>query len=132
MSALSKYQPNTARRIPRRNRWGGFAMSPDTAGAWASRLLGEELHPIHDLHTICKVVLNVVRPYRVNFKIIGEVWPAEGQYMLITQSAKFDGYKGMDPSSIPEFEEGELETTARRLLEEQGTSDVMRHFQLGF
>jgi hypothetical protein len=58
---------------PRRNRWGGFVMSPDTAGAWASRLFGQELHPFHNFHTICKVILNQVRPYRVNFKVIGEV-----------------------------------------------------------
>ena len=31
------------------------------------------------------------------------VWPDEAQYMIITQSAKFDGYKGMDPSEITQF-----------------------------
>jgi hypothetical protein len=42
--------------------------------------------------------------------------------MLITstQSAKFDGYKDMDPSEIPQFEEGEREAIARPLLEKEG------------
>jgi hypothetical protein len=62
-------------------------MRPDTAGAWASCLLGEDLDPIYDFHTICKVILNKVRPYRVN----QEARFDEAQYMLITQSTKFDG-----------------------------------------
>lgn len=120
MSTFAISLPTTARRAPRRNRWGGFVMSPEIAGAWASRLFGRELHPFRNVHTICKVILDQVRPYHVNFKVIGEVWPDEAQYMLITQSAKFDGYKDMDPSEIPQFEEGEREAIARRLLEKEG------------
>ena len=41
-------------------------------------------------------------------------------YMVITQSAWFKGYKDMDPSLIPQFEEGEREAVARKLLDEQG------------
>ena len=39
------------------------------------------------------VLLNNVHPYRINFKLIREVWPDEAQYMIVTQSAKFDRYK---------------------------------------
>jgi hypothetical protein len=42
--------------------------------------------------------------------------------MLVTQSAKFDGYRGMDPSDILQFEEGEREAIARPLLEQEGAS----------
>jgi hypothetical protein len=38
------------------------------------------------------------------------------------QTAKFDGYKAIDPSEIPQFEEGEREAIARQLLEKEGTS----------
>ena len=41
-------------------------------------------------------------------------------YMVITQSAWFNGYKDMDPSLIPQFEEGDREAVARKLLDEQG------------
>ena len=39
---------------------------------------------------------------------------------VITQSAWFKGYKDMDLSLIPHFEEGEREAVARKLLDEQG------------
>lgn len=100
-------------------------MSPDTARAWATRLLGkdsEELDPIYDIYTIWEVIDDKVRIYRVIFHPIGENWPDDGQYMLVTRSAKFDGYRGMDPSDIPQFEECEREAVARSLLEKEGTS----------
>ena len=114
-------QPATSRRAPRRNRWGGFVLSPETARSWASRLYGEELHPLYDGPTICNV-LSKIRPYRVNFKLIGEVRPDEARYMIVTQSAKLDEYKGMDPSEIPQFQEGEREAVAQQLLENEGAS----------
>ncbi|KAF8958812.1 hypothetical protein BDZ97DRAFT_1840808, partial [Flammula alnicola] len=40
--------------------------------------------------------------------------------MVMTQSAPFSGWKGMDPELIPEFEEGEREAVARELLEMEG------------
>jgi len=66
---------------------------------------------------IGSVLLNDVHLYRINFKLIREVWPDEAQYMIVTQSAKFDGYKGVDPSEIPQFDEGEQEAIAQQLLE---------------
>ena len=46
---------------------------------------------------------------------------------MICRNAKtfllpFDGHKYMDPSEIPQFEEGEKEAIAQKLLEEAGTS----------
>ncbi len=113
-------QRTTAQRARRRNRWGGFVMTPEAAAAWASRLHGQELHPLRNIHTICKVILNQVRPYQLDFMVIGEVWPMDAQYMLITQSAKFEGYRGMDPKEIPQFKEGEREAIARGLLFTEG------------
>ena len=51
------------------------------------------------------------KPYRTPFIM---------QYMVVTQSAAFRGWKGMDPELIPKFEEGEREAIARDLLEMEG------------
>ena len=51
---------------------------------------------------------------------IGEGLDA-GEWMVVTQSAKFNGWKDMDPSLIPQFEEGSREEVVRQLLAEQGT-----------
>jgi hypothetical protein len=40
--------------------------------------------------------------------------------MIVTQSAKFNGYRGMDPNEIPQFKEGEREAIGRQLLEKAG------------
>lgn len=95
-------------------------ISTETATAWASRLSGRDLHPYHDSPSVSKIIFDKVRPYRANFQ---EVWEELGvNYMVITQSARFQGYKDMDPSLIPQFEEGEREAMARQLLEEEGVS----------
>ncbi|KAM6489563.1 hypothetical protein JOM56_014982 [Amanita muscaria] len=114
-------RPSTIKRYPRRIRMGGFLMNVETATAWASRLAGRTLDPIRNSPTIYNVILQKVRPYRVNFKPVGEV--ADVTYMVITQSAWFKGHKDMDPSLIPHFEEGEREAVARKLLDEQGVHD---------
>lgn len=54
----------------------------------------------------------------VNFKLVGEI--AGVEWMVVTQSAWFKGYKDMDDSLILQFEEGELEARARNLLETEG------------
>jgi hypothetical protein len=99
---------------------GGFLMNVETATAWASRLTGRTLDPIRNIPTIYNVILQTVCPYRVDFKTVGEV--ADVSYMDIAQSAWFKGYKDMDPSLIPQFEEGEREAVARKPLDEQGVS----------
>ena len=49
---------------------------------------------------------------------MGEVPDAE--FMVVTQRKSFNGYLGMDPSLIPQFEEGEREAHVRKLLEAEG------------
>lgn len=121
MSLLSDSQSTTTRKIPRRSRMGGFEMSVKTATAWASRIIGEDLDPQYDSSTVWQVIFDKVRPYRVNFTDVGEV--AGLNYMLITQSAKFRGYRGMDPALIPQFEEGEREAIARKVLAAEDVHD---------
>jgi hypothetical protein len=99
---------------------GGFVISAETAIAWASRLKGRELHLPRDSPSIWKVIFDKVRLHHANFLDVGEELGVD--YMIITQSARFQGYKDMDPALIPRFEEGEREVTARQLLEEEGVS----------
>lgn len=58
-------------------------LSLETAGTWTPRLHCEELHPLYDSYTIVNVLINEVRPYRVNFKLIGDFarrCPVYGRY----------------------------------------------------
>lgn len=64
-----------------------------------------------------------------SIKLIGEVWPDEAKYIVITRSAKFSGYKGMDPSDIPKYREGEREAKIRTFLEEEGVSCTKLGFE---
>ena len=105
-------------RNPRFSRIGGFVISPETAAAWASRLTGKELHPEYDYPSIWQSIFEKIRPYRIKFEDVGEV--AGVDLMIITQSARFKGYKDMDPALIPQFKEGEREAIARKLLDEEG------------
>jgi hypothetical protein len=122
MLSPSSESKNTSRsdsaRYPRRTRMAGFMMSTETATAWASRLSGRDLHPYYDSPSVWKIICDKVRPYRSNFGEVGEV--SGVNYMVITQSARFQGYKDMEPSLIPLFAEGEREAIARKLLEEEG------------
>ena len=92
----------------RYRRWSGFVLSPETAASWALRVSGKELHPIRNGFDICDVLENEVRPYRAGFSVIGEELE-DAQYVIVTQSAKFNGYRGMDPNEIPQFKEGQRE-----------------------
>jgi hypothetical protein len=106
---------------PRHYRLGGFRINRDTAVQWASRLEGRELHPVMDSPTVTTAIFNKVKASRINFRQVGEV--AGVQWMLVTQSAPFKGYKDMNPSEIPQFEAGEKDAIAQKLLEEAGTSN---------
>jgi len=65
-----------------------------------------------------------ISPSGGRFSTVGEV--ADVEFMVITQRARFDGYKGMDPSLIPQFTEGPRETVARQLLEREGALTVSK------
>ena len=106
---------------PRHYSLGGLRINNDAAIQWASRLKGRELHPVINRPTVKKAIFDKVVASRVNFRQVGEV--AGAHWMLVAQSAPFNGYKDMDPSEIPQFEAGEKEVVAQKLLEEAGTSN---------
>lgn len=95
-------------------------MSRATATEWASRLSDRDLDPSRDAGIVMKTLRDRVRPYQANFGEVGEVRGVN--YMVMTRSARFQGYKDMDPSLITQFEEGEQEAIARKLLEEEGVA----------
>ena len=106
----------------RRYRLGGYRITNDAAVQWASRLKGIKLHPVSDRPSVKKVIFEkVIAVARINFRQVGEV--AGVHWMIVTQSAPFNGYKDMDPSRIPQFEAGEKDVIAKMLLEEAGTSN---------
>lgn len=99
-------------------------MSAETAISCASRLSGKELQVPPD-SPLWKVIFDKVRPYRANFREVGEELGVN--YMVITQSARFQGgYKDMDPKLIPLSDEGEREAIGRKLLEEEGSSFLVQ------
>jgi len=106
---------------PRHYRLGGLRINNDTAVQWASRLKGRALHPVINRPTVKKAIFDKVIASRVNFRQVGEV--AGVHWMLVTQSAPFNGYKDMDPCEIPQFEAGEKEAIAQKLLEEAGIKE---------
>lgn len=106
---------------PRHYRLGGLRIKNDTAVQWASRLKGRELHPVINLPTVKKVIFHEVKAFRIHFRQVGEV--AGVHWMFVTQCTPFNGYKGMDSSEIPQFEAGEKDAIAEKLLEEAGTSN---------
>ncbi|KAF8235364.1 hypothetical protein L208DRAFT_1257500 [Tricholoma matsutake] len=116
-------------RYPRRVRLGGFVMSTESAVAWASNISSKELHLPRNNPTVCRVILNKICSYHVNFWDVGEV--AGIDYMVITQSGWFKGYKDMDPKLILQFGEGEREAIAWQLLEAEGIHDYQFKMVLG-
>lgn len=111
---------STQRKIPRTLRLGGFCLSHDVAVEWASKLKGKKLDPLRNMPTVRKTILDKVKGYDVLFRLVGEdVYPTP-EWMIVTQSASFKGYKGMNTDSIPKFEEGEKEAISRMLLDAEG------------
>ena len=107
------------RRYPRYKIVGGFDIDTSIATAWASRLVGETLHPCHNAPAVSMIISRKVRPHGADFVDVTET--NEPAYMVITQSARFNGYMGMDPKLIPQFTDGKREAVARDLLGEEGT-----------
>jgi hypothetical protein len=107
------------KEYPRRRRVGGLAMNQETVLAWGSRILGRQLGDSEcDTANATMAISRKVKPYRAKFLPVGEVYGIE--WMIPTQIARFDGYKDMDPSLIPPFEEGNQEALARKLLMAEG------------
>jgi hypothetical protein len=92
----------------------------DTCCTWGSQIAGIPFPPedVHSAFSAIKYKLN--KEYKTKFTGIGEDFHPR-EWMVVTQSAKFNGWKDMDPALIPNFEEGYREEIARKLLEEHGT-----------
>ena len=107
---------------PRRSIVGGYVIDNATCVAWASRISELSLNPdlVKDSNGALFLIIRKLgnKPYRTRFIMFGP--ESYKQYMVVTQSADFNGWKGMDPGLIPKFEEGKLEAIARDLLEAEG------------
>ena len=115
---------------PRDSIVGGYVIDNATCVAWGSRILGRPLNPDIKNHSIGAIYVIIGKiegkPYHTPFIMFGtEIYK---QYMVVTQSASFNGWKGMDPELIPKFEEGKREAIARELLEKEGK--LLRVFYL--
>jgi hypothetical protein len=93
-----------------------------TCVAWGSRILERPLNPDVEndsIGALCIIMRKIgKKPYHTRFIMFGP--ECYKQYMVVTQSVAFCGWKGMDPELIPKFEEGEREAVARDLLEAEG------------
>ncbi|PBK95234.1 hypothetical protein ARMGADRAFT_791489 [Armillaria gallica] len=115
--------PTTPVPRPRTRLQGGFVMDRATTLAWASRIVNEQLLD-DDITWAWEIIEDKVQCYGSRFLFVGEELNAE--FMVVTQSAVFwKGHKGMDPSLIPQFKEGEQEMVARKLLEEEGLGPLV-------
>ena len=107
---------------PRRSIVGGYVIDNATCVAWGSRILDEPLDSdrVSDSSGAFSIIMQKLgkKPYYTRFIMFGP--ESYKQYMVVTQSAPFNGWKGMDPGLIPKFEEGNLEAIARDLLEAEG------------
>ena len=110
----------SSKNPPRRSIVGGYVIDNATCVAWGSRIMGKPLNPDRNNDSIGSLYLitGKVEPYCANFIMFGP--ECFKQYMVVTQSALFRGWKGMDPKLIPKFEEGDREAIARDLLEAEG------------
>lgn len=118
---------------PRHSVVGGYVINNATCVAWGSRIIMRPLDPEirnDSIAAFCVIMRKVeAKPYHAFFTMFGP--ESYKQYMIVTQSAPFRGWKGMDPVLIPRFEEGEREAVARELLEaEGGLTAVYIHLNL--
>ncbi|KAF8972095.1 hypothetical protein BDZ97DRAFT_1011331 [Flammula alnicola] len=109
---------NSERPPPRVKLFGGFPIAKDVAIDWASRIWGEALAE-KDVYLVRKSILDKFRQHGINFMQIGE---GGVDWMVVTQYAPFKGYKGMPSSLLPQFEEGQKDAVARRILAEESIS----------
>ena len=110
----------SSKNPPRLSIVGGYVIDNASCIAWGSRILGEPLNPDRNNDSLGALYLitGKVEPYRADFIMFGP--ERYKQYMVVTQSAPFRGWKGMNPELIPKFKEGEREAIARDLLEAEG------------
>jgi hypothetical protein len=107
---------------PRRTIIGGYVIDGETCRAWGSQIAGMSFSPEQMVAASNNIRYKLKKDYKTKFTAIGEdfYWNAR-EWMVVTQTAKFNGWKDMDPALIPQFEEGYREEIARQLLGEHGT-----------
>ena len=91
----------------------------DTCRAWGSRIAGISFPPEKLYVSHSAIVYKLHKEHKTKFTGVGEDIESR-EWMVVTQSAKFNGWKDMDPALIPQFEEGYREEIARQLLAEHG------------
>lgn len=115
------YAAKPSREHPRRRiRLGGYVIDNDTCRAWGSRIAKIPFPPEHLFVAYTAIDYKLDTEHNMKFTPVGEDESSK-EWMLVTQSADFDGWKDMDPALIPQFEEGHSEEIARKLLVGQGT-----------
>ena len=115
------YSTGPSREYPRRRVIvGGYVIDDDTCRAWGSRIAGVSFPPEHVFIAYSAIDYKLDKEYKTKFTPVGEDAHSK-EWMVVTQSAKFNGWKDMDPALIPQFEEGYREEIARQLLAEHGT-----------
>ena len=118
---MSVYPTKPSREHPpRRTIIGGYVVDDDTCCAWGWRISGMYFSPDRVFGAFSVISGELAEKYKVKFTPVGSETPVK-EWMVVTQSAKFNGWKDMDPALIPQFEEGSREETARQLLAENGT-----------
>ena len=87
---------------PRRVIVGGYVIDDDTCRAWGSRIAGISFPPEKLSFAFGAINYKLDKEYKTKFTGIGEVSDS-GEWMVVTQSAKFNGWKDMDPALIPQI-----------------------------
>jgi hypothetical protein len=88
-------------------------MNWETVVTWASRLSnGKKFRYPSDEPVVSKIIDDKAHPYGALFRGVGEDADSD-EYIVITQSARFNGYKDMDPILIPQFQERDQEAHGR-------------------
>lgn len=123
--------PTEQRPPPRRTRLqGGFVITPQTALEWAKRIAPIPIELTkNDMSVVWQFIEDRIGPKGGRFSSVGEVIDAE--FMVVTQGKRFNGYKGMDPSLIPQFKEGPREAVVRQMLDEEGASTIKQQVMIG-
>ena len=84
---------------PRRSIVGGYVIDNATCVAWGSRIVKVPLNPEKDSFGALSIVMRELEEnYRTRFIMFSP--ESYKQYMVVTQSAAFNGWKGMDPRLI--------------------------------
>ena len=110
-------------KIPRFRRIGGYVMTHKTAEKWAARLLGvEELDP-DDIYAATQYINMSTEQYNTSLSIRAVGEELIGHCMIVTQMARFRGYKDMPSSEITQFVPGEQEKVVYDFLLSQGMCD---------